>query len=135
MSEQYVDESVADARGGDTRDWWHPRSVLTPSACAVAAFAIALLTLSGQNLLLIGVQALFGEGFWTGNDVAGYYLVWGLAALGPLAVVALLARVALPGAAATWEAHLARAAVIVAAVAAIGAVLTAIGGLLHGSIR
>jgi hypothetical protein len=104
---------------------------MTPTASAVAAFALAFLTLDGQNLLLVGVQSLLGQGFWSSNEPAGYYLVWGLAALVPLVLVVLLARVTLAAGRQGWEAHLARAAVIVAAVASFGALLTALGGLLH----
>lgn len=110
--------------------WWHPRSLLTPTASAVAAFAIAFLTLDGQNLLLVGIQSLLGQGFGP-NEPAAYYLVWGLAALVPLVVVILLARVTLSAVRSGWEVHLARAAVVVGAVAAVGAVLTALGGVLH----
>ena len=111
--------------------WWHPRSLTTPTASAVAAFVVAFLTLDGQNLLLIGIQSLLGQGFWSDNGPAGYYATWGLAALAPLVVVLLLARVTLRALRSGWEAHLARAAVIVAAVACVGAVLTAVGGVLH----
>jgi hypothetical protein len=123
-----------DNPAANTAPWWHPRSLLTPTAAAVAAFAVAFLTLDGQNLLLIGIQSLLGQGFWSNNEPAGYYLVWGLAALVPLAVVLLLARVTLGALRSGWEVHLARAAVIVAAVAAAGAVLTAVGGILHEGI-
>ena len=111
--------------------WWHPGALLTPTASAVAAFAIAVLTLDGQNLLMVGVQSLLGQGFGSGTTPAGYSLSWGLAALVPLVVVLALARVTLSALRTGWQAHLARAAVVVAAVAAVGAVLTALGGLLH----
>jgi hypothetical protein len=114
-----------------TTPWWHPRSLLTPTAAAVAAFAIAFLTLDGQNLLMVGVQSLLGQGFGSSTTPAGYSLTWGLAALVPLLLVLALARVTLSALRTGWQAHLARAAVVVAAVAAVGAVLTALGGLLH----
>ncbi len=114
--------------------WWQPASLLTPAAAAVAAFAIAFLTLGGQNLLLIGVQSLLGQGFGSSVSPAGYSLVWGLAALVPLVLVLLLARVTLATARTGWEAQVARAAVLLAAVAATGAVLTAVGGLLHDGL-
>lgn len=111
--------------------WWHPASLLTPTAAAFAASAIAFLTLDGQNLLMVGVQSLLGQGFGSSTTPAGYTLSWGLAALVPLVVVLALARMTLSALRTGWQAHLARAAVVVAAVAAVGALLTALGGLLH----
>jgi hypothetical protein len=115
----------------DEAPWWHPRALATPTSSALAAFAIAFLTLDGQNLLLVGIQSVLGEGIMSSNQPGGFYLAWGLAALVPLLVVALLARITLGAGPRGWEAHLARAAVLVAAVAAVGAVLTALGGILH----
>lgn len=135
MTEHADDTAHAEHSGHtDTLAWWHPRTLLTPAASAVAAFTVAVLTLDGQNLLLIGIQSLFGEGFGPRNGPAGYYLVWGLAALVPLVVGVALARITLVAVRSGWEAHLARAAVVVAAVAAVGAVLTALGGALHDGL-
>jgi hypothetical protein len=52
----------------------------------------------------------------------------------PLVLVLLLARITLATARTGWEAQVARAAVLLAAVAATGAVLTAVGGLLHDGL-
>lgn len=114
--------------------WWHPRSLLSAPAASVAAFAVAFLMLDGQNLLIIGVQSLLGQGFWSTNQAAGYYVVWGISALLPLLVVGWLAGVTLRTARSGWEAHLSRAAVLLAVLAFAGAVLTAIGGLLHNGM-
>jgi hypothetical protein len=121
---QHDEQSSGDA-------WWQPASLLTPAACAVGAFAIATVDLTGQNLLQVGISALLGQGFFSSNDAAGYYLVWGLSALVPLVIVALLARVTLRATRSGWESNLARASMIVATVAFVGAVLTALGGILH----
>ena len=107
--------------------------LFTPPVCAIAAFTIAAISLMGQNLLLVGVQAVLGQGFQRMSmpDQQTYYLVWGVSALVPIAVAGALALMALRGSTADWQAYLARAALIVAGVAAVGAVLTALGGLVH----
>jgi hypothetical protein len=114
--------------------WWQPRSLLTPQSAAIAAFAVAVLTLNGQNLLVVGVQSLLGQGFWNGGPAAGYYVAWGLAALVPVLAVGWLARLTLRSVRSGWEASLARAACIVVVLALVGAVLTAVGGIIHGSM-
>ena len=107
--------------------------LLAPTPAAVAALVLATVSLMGQNLPLIGVQAVLGQGFQRMSipDQGTYYLVWGVSALVPIGVAALLAMRSLRGSDAGWPAHLARAALILAAVAAAGAVLTAVGGILH----
>jgi hypothetical protein len=121
------------ARAGD-QVWWNPASLLTPAASAVAAFAVAATSLSGQNLLLVGVQSLLGQGFGSGSSPGGYYTVWGIAALVPLVVAVLLARLTLRATRAGWETTLARAAVVLAVVATAGAILTLLGGVLHDGL-
>ena len=118
----------ADEPGGGA--WWQPAALLTPASAAVAAFAVAATSLSGQNLLLVGVQSLLGQGIGS-NSPSGYYTTWGIAALVPLLLVALLARVVLRATSSGWESTLARASMLLAAAVAAGAVLTALGGVLH----
>ena len=107
--------------------------LLAPTPSAVASLVLAAVSLMGQNLPLIGVQAVLGQGFQRMSipDQGTYYLVWGISALVPIGVAALLAVKSLRGSGAGWPAHLARAALILAAVAGVGAVLTAVGGILH----
>jgi hypothetical protein len=122
------------AGAGEIQAWWQPASLLTPASAAVAAFAVAATTLSGQNLVLVGVQSLLGQGFGSGSSPEGYYVVWGISALVPLLLVALLAGIALRATSSGWEATLARASMLLAAAAGVGAVLTALGGILHDGL-
>jgi hypothetical protein len=126
-----MSENDDGAGAGQVHAWWQPAALLTPASAAVAALAVAATTLSGQNLLLVGVQSLLGQGFGSGSSPAGYYVVWGISALVPLALVVLLARVALRASSSGWESVLARAAMLLAAATAAGAILTALGGVLH----
>ena len=128
-----VGQSPAEGRGGVDRSWWQPGSLLTPASSAVAAFAVAATSLSGQNLMLVGIQSLLGQGM-TNSSPGGYYTTWGIAALVPLLLVVALARVTLRATTAGWESHLARASMIVAAVASVGAVLTVLGGILNDGL-
>jgi hypothetical protein len=107
--------------------------LLAPTPAAVAAVVLATVSLMGQNLPLIGVQAVLGQGFQRMSipDQGTYYIVWGVSALVPIGVAALLATKSLRQSGAGWPSHLARAALVLAAVAAAGAVLTTVGGLIH----
>ena len=122
------------AEAGHVQAWWQPTALLTPAASAVAAFAVAATSLSGQNLLLVGIQSLLGQGFGSGSSPAGYYTVWGVAALVPVVVAVLLAQLTLRATRTGWESTLARSAVVLAVVAATGAVLTLLGGVLHDGL-
>jgi hypothetical protein len=117
--------------GTAQRRW--SEGLLAPTPSAVAALVLAAVSLMGQNLPLIGVQAVLGQGFQRMSipDQGTYYLIWGISALVPIGVAALLAVKSLRGSDAGWPAHLARAALLLAAVAAAGAVLTTVGGLIH----
>jgi hypothetical protein len=125
-----TDPTLPDANAAQSR--WS-EGLLAPAPSAVAAIVLAAVSLMGQNLPLIGVQAVLGQGFQRMSipDQGTYYLVWGVSALVPLGLAALLALKSLRGSDAGWPAHLARAALILAAVGAAGAVLTAVGGILH----
>ncbi len=115
------------ARSG-RRAWWRPAELLTAEACALAAFALAVATLLGSGTWANVVAAFFDT-----FAPSRYSTVVASAALGPLLVaalsVALAARtIASPGVGA-WAQHLARAAVLVAAVGVFFAVVTLLGGL------
>jgi hypothetical protein len=124
-------EPTVPTEGTTERRW--SDGLLAPTPAAVAAVVLAAVSLMGQNLPLIGVQAVLGQGFQRMSipDQGTYYIVWGVSALVPIGVAALLAMKSLRQSDAGWPAQLARAALILAAIAAAGAVLTTVGGLIH----
>lgn len=126
MSEQeFAGESLASSNP------FAPANLLTARASAIAGFSFAVFSMLGQGSWTTAVTALFwGTGFPDGavpNVMAG----WGIGGLVMAGVASLLARNTLRTADEAWEAHLARAAVLVAAAAAVLAVLTIVGGLAH----
>jgi hypothetical protein len=107
-------------------------AVLTPGATAIAGFAFAIFSMLGQGTWTQTVQVLWGPNF-AQSQLVHVLASWAVTTL-LLAVVAfLLARRTLrdPAAAGSWEGHLARAAMIVAAA---GAMLSAVG-ILAGLVR
>ena len=107
-------------------------SVLTPAATAIAGFAFAVFSMLGQGTWTQTMQALWGLNF-AQSQFMHVLASWALTTL-LLAVVAfVLARRTLrdPAAAGSWEGHLARAAMIVAAA---GGLLSAVG-ILAGLVR
>ena len=80
------------------------------------------------------VQSLLGQGIGSNTSPSAYYTTWGISALVPLLLVALLARIALRATSSGWESTLARASMLLAAAGAVGAVLTALGGILHDGL-
>ncbi len=105
-------------------------SVFTPKATAIAGFAFAVLSMTGQGIWTQVLQALWGQGFPA--SLVGYVLVsWAGSTLLVALVALLLARRTLRdgAAAAGWEGHLARAAVIVASVGALLSLVAILGGL------
>lgn len=108
--------------------------LLTPKATSIAAFAVAVLSLDGQGSWTMAVQALlWGPSFGNGQ-VSSVMTAWALATLLMTALAALLARRTINFAPAreSWECHLARASLIVAAVSACLSVLGLVGSLLQG---
>lgn len=109
-------------------------ALLTPKATAIAGFAFAVFSMLGQGTWSAAVQSLFWGSSFPESQLPSVLGSWAVASL-LLAVVGwLLARRTLtdPGAAAGWEGHLARAAVLVAAAGALLSVLGIVGALLHG---
>jgi uncharacterized membrane protein len=109
-----------------------PASLLTPRATAIAGFAFAVFSMLGQGSWSTSLTALFWGSRYQLGAVDGVMVVWGVGSLSMAVLGAWLARRTLLAREETWEAHLARAAVLVAAVGAVLAVLTVIGGLVHG---
>ena len=98
---------------------------LTAPVSAVVAFVLAALALMGQNALTIAIGA-FSEPA-SGGTLSGFYLGFGLGVLVQVVLTWVLARRALAGGGTGWEATLARAAVVLAALAASAGVLTLLG--------
>lgn len=103
--------------------------LLDPTTRAVAGLALAVVGLMGQNVVQVGVQVLLVGAGGSGNPRT-YFVASAIGAL--LLPVAALALTWAParGAMTGWSTYVARAAVVVAAVAVAGAVLMALGGLL-----
>ena len=112
-----------------TTSTWTAGELLAPAVCAVASFALAVTALLGQNAFTIGIGSVL-DSLWSSQGNAAYYASsLGVAILIQFGVVLLLARRAFD-APAPWQRLLARAAVLVAGIAAIGGVLAVVGGLL-----
>jgi hypothetical protein len=124
---------------GDSREttperWWGPAGLLTPPAAATTAFALAVFSMLGQGTWTTAVQSFFGTSFGP-NDYSIILAATGVAT-GALALGALWLgrRVVTDGrAVASWEGHLARAAILVAALGAVLSILTIIGGVVQGA--
>jgi hypothetical protein len=107
-------------------------SLLTPGTCSVVALVLAVLVLMGNNLMVTGSQAIVGNVFASASDLRSYLVTTGIATLVPVALSLVLARRALSGVGVSaTEATLARAAMVLALVAAVYSVLTLIGGFVH----
>ncbi|HET8560784.1 MAG TPA: hypothetical protein VFL69_09730 [Marmoricola sp.] len=105
--------------------------LLTPKATAIAGFTFAFFSLFGQGALGQALSALFWGSRYEIGSVPGVMAVWGFGCLVLAGLGAWLARSTLLAADRTWEADLARAALLVAALGAVIALLTIAGGLLH----
>lgn len=99
-----------------TRSAWSPRALFSPESGAIASLVVVLVSLSGQNLLNLSISAALGQGF-TNRDLTpvGYYLSWAVATVVIVALVILLARPAVRRSGG-WDTHVARAAVLLAAI-------------------
>ncbi len=105
------------------RSAWAPGTLFTPQSGAIAALAVALASLTGQNLIQLAISSFLGQGFTNRSlTPTGYYVAWGVATLAVVGLVVLLARpaIAKPG---SWETHVARAAVLLAVVIAAAGLL------------
>ena len=105
------------------------RGVLTPQATAVAALVLGFVALTGQGILVAGLQALSGAGVGTDVGPLGYFMSQAVASVLVTALVVLLAR---PGLRLDtgWDATASRAAVLLAGLAFVGSLLVLLGGLL-----
>jgi hypothetical protein len=105
---------------------------MTPQATAIAGFAFAVFSMLGQGSWSIALTSLFwGENYSVGA-VGNVMAAWGVGCLVMATTGAWLASSTIRTSSHTWEAHVARAAVLVAAAGAVLAVLTILGALIHG---
>ncbi|MFC4784301.1 hypothetical protein ACT8ZV_07490 [Nocardioides sp. MAHUQ-72] len=109
---------------------WRPDGLLSPGASAVVALTLAVLVLTGNNLMVLGTQALFNEALQS-QGMTEYLTTWALGGLVPAAASLYLARRALAEGAAGWELVLARAAFVLAVVGLFYGVLLVVGALIH----
>jgi hypothetical protein len=109
-----------------------PANLLTPKATAIAGFTFAVLSMLAQSTWSTALTTLFWGSSYSPGTVPNVMAVWGIGCLVVAGLGAWLAHHTLRVADQAWEAQLARAAVIVAALGGILAVLTIIGGLVHG---
>jgi hypothetical protein len=110
--------------------------ILTPKATAIAALAFAVFSMQGQGTWSQTVQALVWNGGNFPQSQLSYVLAsWAVATLLLACVAWLLARRTLRDAVAagSWEGHLARAAMIVAAAGALLSVVAILAGAVRGS--
>lgn len=108
-----------------------PANLLTPEASAIAGFAFAVFSMLGQGSWSIAITALFWGDSYPAGSVGGVMVGWGVGALLMAALGGWLASRALGVGTVGWDAHLARAAVLVAAVGALLSLLTIVGALLQ----
>lgn len=108
-------------------------SLMTPKAAAIAGFAFAVLSMTGQGTWSMAVQTLFWGSNFPQSQVTFVLGSWAVATLVIAALGWLLARRTLSDAVAadSWEGHLARAATLVAGVGAVLSVLGILGSLVH----
>ena len=105
------------------------RGLFTTQATSVTALALGFVALTGNSILVAGLQALSGAGVGTDIGPFDYYMSQAVASVVVTALVLLLAR---PGLrlGVGWEATASRAAVILAGLAFVGSLLVLLGGLL-----
>lgn len=105
--------------------------MFTPQATAIAGFAFAVFSMLGQGSWSTAVTALFWGTSYGSATVPDVMVVWGVGCLAMAGLAGWLARRTLRASDGAWEAHVARAAVLIAAAGAVLAVVTIIGGLIH----
>ncbi len=110
-------------------------TVLTPKATAIAGFTFAVLSMTGQGTWSQALQSLFWGANFAQTQLTAVLGSWSAATLLLAAAGWTLGRRTLgdAAAAASWEGHLARAAMIVAAAGAALSALGVLGALLHGA--
>jgi hypothetical protein len=107
--------------------------IVTPQARAIAAFTLAVLLVLGDlNRIWFAFVLVVGDSYPSGH---GGQLLSALAvtAIGVLVTAYALAALKATGGGATWDSHLAGAAVLVAAVGVLIIVLRGFGSVVHGS--
>ncbi len=109
--------------------------VLTPKATSIAALAFGVLSMQGQGTWSQALGMLFwSDGSFPVSQVPLAFAVAAFASLLLAVVAGLLAAHTLRDrtAAGSWEGHLARAALLVAAAGAALSVLGVLGGVVRG---
>jgi hypothetical protein len=129
MSEQ---EFTGESRS-PTSSPFSPRNLLTPKATAIAGFAFAVFSMLGQGSWSTAITALFWGTSYDVGTVPHVMVVWGVGCLIMAGLAGWLAHGTLRATDGPWEAHLARAAVLIATVGVVLAALTIVGGLIHGA--
>lgn len=104
--------------------------LLTPTSRAVAGLALAVAGLLGGNTLSGGLQVLAQAGPEAG-DPGLLGVVLGISTAVPAVLALLLTWAPARGSGATWQAHVSRAAVVVAVLVLVAAALMVLGGLLQ----
>jgi hypothetical protein len=127
VADQYLGD------GPDTRNTAlrGARGLMTPKATAIAAFAFASFSMMGQGSWSIALTALFWGVNYPAGAVPDVVTVWGIGCLVMAGLGAWLSYRTLRLVDQAWEAHLARAATLVAVAGAVLAVMTILGGLVH----
>lgn len=99
---------------------------LTTQVSALVAFVLAVLALMGQNALTVAVGAFTQP---AASSLIGFYVSFGLALLVQVVLAVVLARRALAAddGAAGWVPTLARAAVVLAALALVAGAVALVG--------
>ena len=111
--------------------WWHPDELLGPGPSAMLAFVLAVLVLTGGNLMTNATVTFFGQ-FPTTSFDWSYALAIALGGLVPALAGGFLARRAIiTKGAAAWELMLGRAALVLAVVAIAYTLLLTLGVLIH----
>lgn len=126
MPDEELGEDTRPSRGAGLTE------LMTPQATAIAGFAFAVFSMLGQGTWSTALTTLFWGSSYDMGTVGNVMVVWGLGCLLMAGLGGWLAVTTLRSGSATWEAHLARAAVMVAGVGSVLAVLTIVGGLVHG---
>ncbi len=131
MSEhQHTDPGAAGSGRSDPAG-----TLLTAKAAAIAGFTFAVLSMTGQGTWSQALQSLFWGANFSQGQLGAVLGSWSVATLLLAAGGWLLGRRTLgdPTAAVSWEGHLARAAIIVAAVGGALSALGILGAVFHAA--
>jgi hypothetical protein len=127
MSEQ---EFTGESRSR-TGSRFSPENLLTPKATAIAGFAFAVFSMLGQGSWITALTALFWGTSYGIGTVPNVMVAWGIGCLIMDGLAGWLAHHTLRATDGAWEAHLARATVLIATAGAALAALTIVGGIVH----